>query len=225
MKFFLVDVVCITCAKAREQFDTAKIEALAETILECDGLLRPVILKATGPESFEVIDGFLEYWAAVRVREKNPRKGEMVNAFVVPTKSEKTILKQVRILQGGVTLHEFVTPASVPKGIEEILQSFKNELENLNQKMDMFVSLPSQLSGMIQQLERNFQKEMEFNGRFQQLELTKQAETVKKVVDYASKTVAELKEEAKKRGIAYKSKIKKAELMDLLEKHDSLKTA
>jgi hypothetical protein len=98
MKFFLVDVVCITCAKAREHFDAAKIEALSDAILECDGLLRPVILKATGPESFEVIDGFLEYWAAVRVREKNPRKGEMVNAMVVSPKQEATILKQAKLL-------------------------------------------------------------------------------------------------------------------------------
>ncbi|MEI7590870.1 MAG: ParB N-terminal domain-containing protein, partial [Deltaproteobacteria bacterium] len=139
MKFFLVDVVCITSAKSCEEFDKTKVNELADSILESDGLLKPLVLKATGPESFEVIDGYLEYWAAVRAREKDPRKGEMVNAFVISPKDEEMIVKQLHALQSQA---ETSSSAPVIKSDEKapaqkdvstiILQPFKKELENIN---------------------------------------------------------------------------------------------
>jgi hypothetical protein len=59
---------------------------------------RVLILKQVGVERYVVIDGQLEYFAAVRAREKNPRKGEMVNAFLVTSSDETVIQKQIELL-------------------------------------------------------------------------------------------------------------------------------
>ena len=68
-------------------------------ILESGGLIKPLVLKVTGAESYTVVDGHFEYYAAIRAREKNPHKGEMVNAFVISSKSENIVAKQAKALR------------------------------------------------------------------------------------------------------------------------------
>lgn len=217
MKFFLVDVVCITGAEPREQFDKDKVEKLANSILESDGLLKPLILKSTGPESFEIIDGHWEYWAAVRAREKDPRKGEMVNTLVVSPKVEKMIVKQLHTLQSQAVTYSVISP--------NILQSFEEKLKNINRNIDVLVSLPSQLTGMIQKLEGSFQEKIEsVNGWLKQLEdklpdKVKPGEYIEKK-GYAIKTVPELKRLALQRNIKVPSKLLKSNIIALLEEYD-----
>jgi len=94
-----VDVASIASKQPLDRFDPDAVESLADSILESDGLLKPLVLRATGPESFEVVDRHLEYWAAVRAREKDPRKGEMVNAYVALPKSTEAIERQLAVLK------------------------------------------------------------------------------------------------------------------------------
>jgi hypothetical protein len=68
-------------------------------ILDSGGIIRPLILKATALETYTVVNGHFEYYAAVRAREKDARKGEMVNAFVISPKSESTVAKQAEALR------------------------------------------------------------------------------------------------------------------------------
>ncbi|MCT7971409.1 hypothetical protein [Laspinema olomoucense] len=98
ISFSLVDVKSIHSTVSRSTLSETVLDSLSDLILECEGLLRPVVLKRTGPESYTVVDGHLEYYAAVRAKEKNPRKGEMVNAFVIAPKHEEIILKQTELL-------------------------------------------------------------------------------------------------------------------------------
>jgi hypothetical protein len=92
---YLVDVSGITSTVPRSAFDADQIESLAQSILESGGLLSPIVLKQTGPESFEVLAGNLEYHAAARAKELDPRKGEMVNAYVVPPQNQAAAVAQV----------------------------------------------------------------------------------------------------------------------------------
>lgn len=101
ISFSLVDVKDITSNIKRSSFTEADLNHLAEIILESGGLIRPLVLKVTGVESFTVVDGHFEYYAAVRAREKDPRKGEMINALVIPPKSENTIVKQAEALKSA----------------------------------------------------------------------------------------------------------------------------
>ncbi|MBD2594853.1 chromosome partitioning protein ParB [Nostoc spongiaeforme FACHB-130] len=95
MKFYLVDVKDINSNIPRSNFSEADLDNLAEIILESGGIIRPLVLKPTDAENYTVIDGHFEYYAAVKAKEKNPRKGEMVNAFVISPKNEDILLKQV----------------------------------------------------------------------------------------------------------------------------------
>ncbi|ALF56125.1 chromosome partitioning protein ParB [Nostoc piscinale CENA21] len=95
MKFYLVDVKDINSNIPRSNFSEADLDNLAEIILESGGIIRPLVLKPTDAENYTVIDGHFEYYAALKAKEKNPRKGEMVNAFVISPKNEDILLKQV----------------------------------------------------------------------------------------------------------------------------------
>ena len=95
MKFYTVDVKNITCNVPPSNFSNDALNSLADMIIESGGIIRPLILKTTGLETYAVVDGYFEYYAAVRAREKNPRQCEMVNAFVISPKNEEEIFKQV----------------------------------------------------------------------------------------------------------------------------------
>lgn len=88
----------ITSNVDSSNFNDSDIQELAESILEAEGLIRPITVKPTGIDSYEVIDGHLEYWAAVRAKEINPRDGERIGAFVVEGKKAEAIEKQVKLL-------------------------------------------------------------------------------------------------------------------------------
>lgn len=100
ISFSLVDVKNITSDIPRSSFPEADLEHLAKLILEAGGIIRPLVLKVTGVESYTIVDGHFEYYAAVRAREKDARKGEMVNAFVISPKSEDIVAKQAETLRG-----------------------------------------------------------------------------------------------------------------------------
>ena len=94
MEFFLVDVKTITPSLSSEQTDKTQITQPAESILECNRLLKPLVLKQAGAETYTVISGYTAYDAALKAQEINPRKGEMVNAFVIPPNAEESVKNQ-----------------------------------------------------------------------------------------------------------------------------------
>ena len=98
--FYQVDVETISSRASRSDFDEAEIDNLAASILESGGLMRPLPLKKTGFEQYEVLEGSeLEFFAAQRAQEANPRRGEMVNSFVVDDDNLNAVEKQMQILQ------------------------------------------------------------------------------------------------------------------------------
>lgn len=109
--FSLVDVKNIHSNVPRSDFDESELDRLADVILECGGIVKPLILQLQDLDNYEVISGHLEYYAAVRVKEKDPRKGEMVNAFVIAAKREANVLEQVRLLK---RMGDDRTPATTP---------------------------------------------------------------------------------------------------------------
>jgi len=99
ISFSLVDVKNVSSDIPRSKFPEADLERLAELIIKSEGLIKPLVLKVTGAESYTVVDGHFEYYAAVRAREKDPRKGEMVNAFAISPKSEDIVAKQAEVIR------------------------------------------------------------------------------------------------------------------------------
>ncbi len=170
-RYALVDVKLITTNTPRSAFQEAQIEQLADQILESEGLLKPLIVKQTGLEDYLLLDGDLEYYAAVKAREKDPRKGEMVNAFVILPKQEEIITKQLQTLkqaQGSVDAVPIIRPlesAATITAIQDVHYRLKaveenvKEIQEFPQKLEEIVSrvlqglLPQALEGLLNQSE------------------------------------------------------------------------
>jgi hypothetical protein len=100
IKCFFVDVKSISSDLPRSTFDESDLDELANLILKTDGLLRPLVLKQTGIEQYTVIEGHREYYAALKAKEKDLKKAEMVNAFVINQKNEGSAIDQLKLLVG-----------------------------------------------------------------------------------------------------------------------------
>lgn len=95
----LVAVRKITSTVPRSIFADDELEEAARLILEVEGVINPLILCRTSLESYEVVDGHFEYYAAARAREIDLRKGEMIGAFIIESENEDFILDQVKLLR------------------------------------------------------------------------------------------------------------------------------
>lgn len=99
-KFLIVELEGVTSSVSRANFQEADLDILADYILNSGGILKPLVLQKIGFEKYEVIEGHFEYYGAVRAREKNPNRGEVVNAFIIPSEKEEAVLKQAEFLKG-----------------------------------------------------------------------------------------------------------------------------
>ncbi len=93
-EFGRVEVKSIQTDESRSNFSEAQLDQLADLLLKGEGALRPVIVKQLDYENYRLIDGTLSYYAAVRAREKDSRRGEMVNAFIVKVNEDEALAKQ-----------------------------------------------------------------------------------------------------------------------------------
>ena len=155
-EYYLVDVKSITSKAPRSAFKVDEIDALAQSILAAGGLLSPLLLKQTGMESYEVLTGDLEYYAAARAKELNPRAAEMVNAFVVPNDLAETAVNQFDILKKTPD-----SQAPAGKSSETVVPSkktgsFDNQrLTNLEARLEeMFGDIKNTRKQEMQQLEK-----------------------------------------------------------------------
>lgn len=131
LNFAKIDVKEIQCDVSRSSFNSENIENLANLILDISGILQPLILKQTGVENYSIIDGYLEYFAAVRAREKDPEKGEMVHAFLVDPKDEASIHEQIKILRG--VDQNLPTTTSISGPDNNWISSFETRLSEIRE--------------------------------------------------------------------------------------------
>lgn len=147
INFSLVDVKSITSDIPRSNFAETDLENFADIILESGGIIRPLIVKVTGAESYTVVEGHFEYYASVRAKEKNPRKGEMVNAFVILPKLEDLVVKQASSLRElndteKINKPDFNTTklelrlTNLELRLEKQINEFKSELIQERQRVD-----------------------------------------------------------------------------------------
>ncbi len=98
IKCLFVDIINISSEISISEFDDSEIERLADLILATGGLIRPLILTQTSVDRYSILQGDLEYYAAVRAKEKDSRKAETVNAFIIPEDVRQVALAQLTIL-------------------------------------------------------------------------------------------------------------------------------
>lgn len=92
----------ITSSTSPTDFDGDKIERLAHQIVKSEGIIRPLVLNRTSLESYEVIDGHFQYHAAVRARQIDLRRAEMIAAYILDPENDdlnSAIAEQIELLQ------------------------------------------------------------------------------------------------------------------------------
>ncbi|MEB3175003.1 MAG: chromosome partitioning protein ParB [Cyanobacteriota bacterium] len=194
-EFGRVDVQSIHSEVSRSTLSESDIEQLADAILANGGLLQPLILKQTSVESFLVLEGHFEFYSAVRAREKNPRQGEMVNAFVLSSSEEATALEQIKLLRKQIdTSPPVIPPATVPdsSGLAPWITSFEMRLSEIRELI--------------------FQNQQVIDLRLKKLE----EESIKPLPPLEKLTVAQLKKLAQERGLTGSGTMKKKDWVDLL---------
>lgn len=95
----LVAVKKITSSKPRSTFADDELEQAAQLILESEGVVNPIVVRRTSLQSFEVVDGDFEYYAAARAKEIDIRKGEMIGVFIIESENEEALTKQVELFR------------------------------------------------------------------------------------------------------------------------------
>ena len=98
IKCLFVDIKNISSEIDISEFDDLEIERFADLILATGGLLRPLLLTQISVDRYSILQGDLEYYAAVRAKEKDSRKAETVNAFIIPEDVRQVALAQLAIL-------------------------------------------------------------------------------------------------------------------------------
>jgi hypothetical protein len=98
IKCFFVNVKSIFCDVPRSNFVESELEQLADFILQTDGLIRPLILKEIGVQQYAVIRGHREYYGAVIAKERDLKKAEMVNAFILESEIQGIAIEQLNLL-------------------------------------------------------------------------------------------------------------------------------
>jgi outer membrane biosynthesis protein TonB len=118
IKCYFVDIKDISSDLPRSNFAEADLEQLATLILATDGLIRPLIVKESGAEKYQVVAGHLEYYAALKAKEKNISKAEMVNAFVINDKIQASAIEQLQLLTAD---RSPVTTTPIASDLDQLL--------------------------------------------------------------------------------------------------------
>jgi hypothetical protein len=75
-----------------------QIEALANTIIELGGLINIPVVKQINIDDYELISGYLEYYAYVKACEINSNLPDRITVFISNSQNQTAINKQLDIL-------------------------------------------------------------------------------------------------------------------------------
>jgi ParB family chromosome partitioning protein len=153
----LVAVKKITSAATRSSFADDKLEQAAQIILEAEGVINPIVLRRTSLDSYEVVDGDFEYYAAARAREIDPRKGEMIGAFIIEDENEEVIKEQVKLLRKQKPAVSDQENSGI-NGSEAHLINIESQLTNLGSRI---TNLESRFENRVSELKVEHRRELQ----------------------------------------------------------------
>ena len=95
----IIEVDKISSNVPRSNFSEKKLTEIANNFIIAEGIINPPIVKQIGLRTYEIINGDLEYYVAVRAGEINPRKGENICVYIINDENEDSIKQQVKQLR------------------------------------------------------------------------------------------------------------------------------
>ncbi|NMG21550.1 hypothetical protein [Brasilonema bromeliae] len=174
---------------------TTQIDALANTIIELGGLVNVPVVQQVSVDDYELISGYLEYYAYLKACELNPRLPDRITVFVSNTKNQAAIRQQLEILQVIEDTKQNSSQSITPKQSEIDLQikNLESSINNNNKiifnaleqlKADLLATIEAKLPQPISPMD-SFNRILEPETAFQvqrKLELFLGASKAKKVV-------------------------------------------
>ena len=120
MSLSTVRIKKIEPPKTPIEFENSQLEEAAQLILEMGGIITPLILLRTGMESYRVIDGYFEYYVALRAMEIDSRKGKKIEAYIIDSEEEKAAYeKQIKLFRyRSIAPVQIVPLPPEPKSVE-----------------------------------------------------------------------------------------------------------
>jgi hypothetical protein len=163
----LVAVKKITSSEPRSTFADDDIEQAAQLILESEGVINPIVVRRTSLQSFEVVDGNFEYYAAARAREIDIRKGEMIGVFIIESENEEALTKQVKLFRKSKAL--IANNLSVSSdGIESSLINMELKPNNIESRI---TNIESRFENRTIELQKEFRLDINnINDRLKEIE-------------------------------------------------------
>ena len=131
------------------QFQESQIEELANLFLQARDTIKPIIVRKISPISFEVLEGYLEYYAALKAEEID-EQFTSIQAYIVPPELESTILEQYEFLQ-SLSAPAIADPSEqslinlIERTIAKQINPLKSSLQDVNTKLDQKI-VESQVS-------------------------------------------------------------------------------
>ncbi|MDE5069372.1 MAG: hypothetical protein O4861_18025 [Trichodesmium sp. St16_bin4-tuft] len=135
----------ITSNVSRSEFSESDLEQVARLILKAEGTIKPLVVRTIGWESYEVVDGHFEYYAALRAKEINPRDGERIGAFIIEGDKADVLEEQVKMLRNISPISEDFM--KIPRNISPVSEAptIQEEgtinLSNLDKLLDQKLQL------------------------------------------------------------------------------------
>jgi hypothetical protein len=130
----LVAVKKISSNTPRSFFADDELEQAAQLILDSEGVVNPIVVRRNGLQSYEVVDGAFEYYAAARAREIDPRKGEMIGVFIIEPENEENLTKQVQLFRKQ-TDESSRSVDFTSKDLEKFLNSIDSRIDRLAKQL------------------------------------------------------------------------------------------
>ncbi|MEH2345458.1 MAG: ParB N-terminal domain-containing protein [Nostoc sp.] len=163
----LVAVKKITSSKPRSNFADDELEQAAQLILESEGVVNPIVVRRTSLQSFEVVDGDFEYYAAARAREIDIRKGEMIGVFIIESENEEILTKQVELFRKS--------KAFIPNNVTASSDNIESRLINMESRSSntesRVTNLESRFENRTLELQTEFRHEIKnINDRLKEIE-------------------------------------------------------
>ncbi len=151
------------------QFKESELTRLANLFLRAGDSVKPIILRRITPISFQVLEGYFEYFAAIKAQEID-FQFTAIRAYVVPPDLESTILEQYQFL-GSLSLPNEVK--SVPNSFVEVSQDsikIEQSLTRLEKKIDLItevINVIARLEKKLTKIENDLSKVETLSAEFQ----------------------------------------------------------
>ena len=135
-----LDMIVSPISEEPSQFQSSQIEQLANLFLQAGGTVKPILLRRVSPISFEILEGYFEYYAALKAQEIDDQF-TAIRAYVVPTELESTILEQYNFLRSlSISAPLEISASQTQPETQPDLAQIENAIANrLEQKLSVTV--------------------------------------------------------------------------------------